>query len=940
MLNLIFSPYYDGNCYAGNPEKNTCELGTKYVGPIGLLNELELRAGLSHGETTPMQRAIAYCNAIEKVKDSTPAPFYQQSFENDPLGVAQQLLRWRDALCMAGWNKDTQLPEGLSADGKNRLSNLQEIESHFNAIGMGERWRALLEESTKRNILPPDVTITVDMKMELLHPVIRKVLETIREKGGQITESEAVTALGNKPLSDFAGKFTLYRFPEQTDAYQWAALQEQIKADVYINEDNFTFNQVLKSVGQPLVAASVKNSIPELSQLLKLGISLFRQPVNFTHLTNYLQIFQHPIRWDTRGILRCNTQKDNGFKSILDSEGHLIPLDNPFFNDQDSSPCLWGMWEVARASNGNVPANAVNDFCDALLDWLKKAKINAAILIENNPTAGVQLHSQIELLEEEINGLTTFIHGRKDISNDELDKAVAIICQGGSVTTDFARLGSYDILKDIKGLAVNDKTVMWMDCVRKPRPRYEYAFLNPADIKKLQDKGLLIPDATLEMQASDFAERLAVSRAKQIIALMPQRKDGERTEENLLVTELLSYSPHLKGNNAKLPTAATKRFTPKNIAPQEVEYEIHDKKLFKNIDRKPRVKKGAASGGGSLLHKVGYQRDHESYTSLTQLINYPFDYLFNYIYDLKEDDSSNLSLIEGYVAHGVFSALVEKSKVSGVVDTSKFIAMCRKNAVVSKLIEKSIINLGAELLLPENKIERNKFQHILSKESIPTLAQIIEENGLEVVGSEMDLTKDVKDSKKGFVFRLNSKIDFVLKKGKKYYIFDFKWTTKPKDRKKELLDCKELQLALYRIILEEEFGAGCVEMCGYYLLKQTKLLTTYRGFVPNNNAIEIVPQEESYNIVEQAAESYRERIQNLKDGFIEEGEDMKGYDFEDTQFFKKYLAESVTLKKVSKSFFIDNKLAITYTQSKNKASMMAPKKESSYKYAVLKNRIK
>ena len=174
MPHLIFSPYYDGNCYAGNPEKNKCELGTKYVGPIGLLNELELRAGLSRGETTPMQRTIAYCNAIQEVLNGTKdKPFYKQSFENDPLGVAQQLLRWRDALCMAGWNKDTQLPEGLSADGKNRLSNLQEIESHFKAIGMGERWRALLEEATKRNILPSDVTITLDMKMELLPPVIR-----------------------------------------------------------------------------------------------------------------------------------------------------------------------------------------------------------------------------------------------------------------------------------------------------------------------------------------------------------------------------------------------------------------------------------------------------------------------------------------------------------------------------------------------------------------------------------------------------------------------------------------------------------------------------------------------------------------------------------------------------------------------------------------------
>ena len=47
MLKLIFSPYYDGNCYAGDPDKNKCDLGTKYVGSLGLLDELELRAGLT-----------------------------------------------------------------------------------------------------------------------------------------------------------------------------------------------------------------------------------------------------------------------------------------------------------------------------------------------------------------------------------------------------------------------------------------------------------------------------------------------------------------------------------------------------------------------------------------------------------------------------------------------------------------------------------------------------------------------------------------------------------------------------------------------------------------------------------------------------------------------------------------------------------------------------
>lgn len=943
MLKLIFSPYYDGNCYAGNPEKNGCVLGTKHVGPLGLLNELELRAGLSRGETSPMQRSIAYCNAIhEALNSQAEDPFYKQSFENDPLGVAQLLLRWRDALCMAGWTKDTKLPNSLSADGKKRLEDLQAVEAHFDRIGIGERWQALLAEATAQNILPNDVTIEVDMKMELLPPVIRKVLETIQAKGGKADVSQAVKDLGDKTLKDFAKKLELYQFPEQNDAYQWAALTTN-EADVYINEDNFTFNQVLKSVGKPLVGASVQGSVPEMSQLLKLGISLFRNPVNINHLNNYLNLFRHPIQWETRSYLRSKIKSDNGLKHVMDESGRLMSLDNPLFNDQVSSSHLWGMWEVARTSTGNVPEKAVSDFCDALLDWLKKAKQTAAIQVDQDPISGVQLNSQLDLLEKETQSLKAFIHGRKEISNDELDKVVATICQGDSVKTDYARLGSYDMLKDIKGLAVSGKKVMWMDCVLKPRPKHEYSFLNPADIKILQDSGMLIPDASLEMQASDFAERLAVGRAEKIIVLMPQRKDGARTAENLIITELRTDNDNVVinvGKKNKLPAADVKGVAVKGIAPQEVEYSLKNKRLLRNIDKQASQKLKSKKGRGFYNHVIGYQCEHESYSSLTQLINYPFDYVLQYIFDMKDDDSNNISLIEGNVAHKVVSLLVEKATQNAVVDTGKFVGFCRQEPLLKQLINKVIQSSGAILLLPENQMEKESFIRILSENSIPTLAQIIKDNHLEVVGSEVEYTRILKDVKGNPIFNLNSTIDLVLKKVQdgqptKYYIFDFKWTTKPNTRKKELEGCRELQLALYEKILEEVYDSGCVEMYGYYMLKQTKLLTTYTYLLPNA-AIEVLQQNSGNNLFEQAAESYRERIRNLKDGFIEEGEDMPGPDFVKTQFIDACLSDYLAHHPI-KNFYLNNELVMS---TKNLGQMNSTKKKVAYKYAVLKNRIK
>ena len=929
MLKLIFSPYYDGNCYAGNPENGKCELGTKYVGSLGLLDELELRAGMSRGETSPMRRAIAYCNAIREVLNSHPSskPFYQDSFENDPLGVAQKLLLWRDALCMAGWNKDTKLPDKLTDDGRKRLEDLKAVETHFNSIGVGERWHQLLDADLDV-LLPKDLIIEVDMKMDLLPPVIRKVLK----KTNRATESEAVANLGSKTLSNFAEKFTLYQFPEQNDAYQWAALQTEFTPEVYVNEDNFTFNQVLKSVGKPLVDASVEGGAAELSQLLKLGISLFRNPVNYDNLISYLSIFRHPIDWETRSSLRYHLKQMGGLGDMVNKDGSITKIDDTAKN----YPELWGMWN--QGVNGQVAVNEVKKFCKKLLEWIETATVKAKAEKVLSPLSGTQACAQLSQLQEKTELLLIVLDGRNgNISNDELDKLVTSICQGGTVSTDFARLKSYDMLKDLKGLAVSGKTVMWMDCVRKPRPRYEYAFLNPADIKELQNAGLEIPPATLEMQASDFSELLAVSRAEKIIALMPQRKDGERTEENLIITELReTSSTTITVTSPVLPAGVTITTTPADT--QKVEHQV-DTSLFANIDKprpKPTEEESAASTPSKFTPKpVGYQRDYESFSSLNELINQPFDYVLDYIYNMKDEDEGNLSTVEGNVAHAVIEHIVADCKdANGNVDTSKFLNICKNIPDLEERTDKAIIEVGAQLLQPENEMERTIFKRIFIEKSVPVLVKIIEDNTLEVVGSEVEFTSILKDSSGANAFIFNAKIDFLLKRKSEgsqeyeYLIFDFKWTGNPNKRQKELEDCKELQLALYQKIAEMN-GNSPVVMRGYYLLKQAQLLTIDNVLKLDDNIV-IVEQKSTCDIFEQAVASYRERIQNLKEGYIEEGEEMKGPEFEPTQFVKLYFPNP-------DKYYLNNDLC---ARSK-KDGMTAKAKGTSYgKNVVLKGKIK
>lgn len=938
-MKIVFNPYYDGNCFAGNPVKKGCALGIKYVGTIGLLNELELRAGLTRGDISPMRRTIEYCNAIQNVLNGNPksGPFYRKSFENDPLGVAQQLLAWRDALTMAGWNEKTPLPDKLSVDGHKRLSDLQAIEPHFKLVGLGERWQQLLVEAQKRPILPKGMTITLEMKWDYLNPVVKKVLEAINDKmSDTVVESESVKNFEDKPLE--ASKFELYEFPEQNDAYQWAALQKFENA-VFVNEDNFTFNQVLKSVGEPLVGASADGGAAELSQLMKLGVSLFRSPVNISNLMDYLSIFRHPLDWETRSALKYHISKVGGFGDQVKKNGSISTLAS--IAPQKSA--LWGMWE--KCKNEKVAVKEVQEFCKELLDWAKKAMPKAEVEKIMNPLTGTQIYAQLSVLQEQIQNLQLILSNRTgDISNDELDKIVASICQGDAVQTDFARLGSRDMLSNLKGLAIEGKTVVWMDCGSKPRPHYPYAFLNPKDIEALILSGLDIAKPELEMQASDFAEKLAVNRAEKIIVLMPKRKDGARTEENLLITELKTLNKGLAISSPTLPIGEDVRMVDANS--QKVEHQVSPS-LFANITTqrtKPADEEKKKDASKFTPEPVGYQRDYESYSSLSELINQPFDYVFDYLYNMKDEEDGNLSQTEGNVAHAVISQMVAESKdASGIVDTKEFLKLC-KDTKLGQRLDQGIQDNGAVLLQPENAMECQTFKNIFLQKSISHLVEIIEDNGLEVVDSEKEFTTNLSCADGSSAFNFNAKIDFILKKKNEethedeYYIFDFKWHRSANKRKEELENRKELQLALYQKILEAD-GKNVV-MRGYYLLKQAMLLTTYAGFVPSDK-IEVIKQNSAVDIFEQAVESYWERIMNLQDGFIEEGEEMPGTAFANTQFIGKYLKICQATAVVPASYFLDNNVTMKYTKTKTLASMNTAKKKTSYgKNSVLKGKIK
>ena len=95
-------------------------IGRATWGPGQLLRDLELRLGLAVKAEPQALRAAAWQARIAAVTGE--GRYYSRSFDVDPLGTAEALLRLRDALVEAGWDG-----EAVESGGK-RLDALYELE--------------------------------------------------------------------------------------------------------------------------------------------------------------------------------------------------------------------------------------------------------------------------------------------------------------------------------------------------------------------------------------------------------------------------------------------------------------------------------------------------------------------------------------------------------------------------------------------------------------------------------------------------------------------------------------------------------------------------------------------------------------------------------------------------------------------------------------------
>lgn len=185
MIKIIFNPFYGNHVYVDFDKRNSV-IGEKHVNGSELINELQLRAGMTSVIADDMERTARYMKAISSALNDAANPhvkIFRSSFDNDRLGVAMTLLGWRDTLIKMAWSpaKYTKSP---------KLNALIDIEKYFDCPGLADCRKELLEKMESKQVSLEDLSIESILPNDNLPYYFSRLLNAAADCGATVTYSD------------------------------------------------------------------------------------------------------------------------------------------------------------------------------------------------------------------------------------------------------------------------------------------------------------------------------------------------------------------------------------------------------------------------------------------------------------------------------------------------------------------------------------------------------------------------------------------------------------------------------------------------------------------------------------------------------------------------------------------------------------------------------
>ena len=843
-MNIHLSLHFSPNAYIDLPKRGGIMYDECITNIDELVKLLYLHLGIHVEQTDQASRQAAYHEAFSKVADKKALA---KSWEQNSLGVSNECLKWRDALVACGWNAGMAQPSP-------RLQVLAEAEKHFNAPCSADYLIALLPILKEKNPLPADSSIYLAASsLEALPPVVAELLDSLQKKDTKIVfeGQKAIAPAGSNlakvqrlilaaeanNLSADDDSLEIWKFPTALDAYRYIS-SCQDKATLYICNDTKTLDNVQRMMGQATSGSRMTNSHPQIAQLFKLGVTLFEHPFNIRNLVSWLMMPNHPIPYELRHALAKAVVSNGGihnedFENAINNYKDKIAAEKGKRQDKKVDDIIHTF--VPTPKHDSVDKDAFCNFLINLRDWCNKTTMM-------DEFSDIKL-AQLAKVSGLCNALLSIVKPMADdIPYREIESMASSLYEATDFALYDAQVGSRWVT-NVHDIVDPADSILWTDCYNYTPVSVATEFLNATERKALQESGCRLWDDNLfNLTAMHDAMRPVLMASEKLVLVTSEQSKSETTAKHPLIIRL--EETYGKALNAiiKYPDnqgAETQEIIPVNTNYNDIQLDFSNPELVQ-------------------------MPDHESYSALENLIQYPLDYFMEKIlrfYDRASYQLDEIETVKGNVAHRVIELLftgkssVEKLQLDECYDA---------------LFDQAIQEGGALLLLKENLIDLKIYRQQL-KENLDTLLHIISENDLEVVGTEREVKQNIgllDDQEvpiRGF-------IDMLLKtKSGNMVVFDFKWTSSKNRHKRLLEENASIQLALYDRLISAETGKKVVATA-YYTMPAHKLYTTSTYLKDMRNVEHVQPLSDD-NIIEKLINSYRYRRNELLSGTIstEEG---------------------------------------------------------------------
>ena len=816
-MKIIYSPFYSSGYYIDLAKRQSDLLGLKVCGSRELLSELELRAGIVSLELSEPERLIDFHKAVKK---SIHGSIFEESFNSDEVGVSRQLMAWCDSLLMEGWTPELTQPT-------DKLGDLAKMVKETECKHISTRWTELANYLKDHKVLQTDDCVEVHDK-EHIPAVIRKALD-------ELAKQTTVNYIDNESAREVS--FELYQFKTRFDAYQWYlskpdALQN---TNVTVSSDNCILNDMAMAMGLPVVNSTAVKSNPQLLQLFKLGMSLFVRPLNVYNLLSYLQVPGNPlggISYKLAHVLSDEGGINESWEKTIDE----YDFTDDAGKDKRKDKLAFIEMVSKDYESDRIPVDDIKKYANKLAHWCDQ-------LLRVKDTDD-ERKEQLVVLASFCRSLLQILLEDEYITSETLMAHVNGIYRPQSFTHMRAQKDAPDTIASVTHLADDADKVCWLGCVGNTLPPYPFDFLNSAELDHLEQNGILIPKKPVFYTRHHKQEMNALNHIRELILVTWEFDGNARQEEHPLITELKHKH-------------------------------VNDWKSHVTVDAVPNLEE-ETSGIAKLDPQDKYtlssdleniKREKESYSSISTLIQHPFDYTMSYLLNLQEPQVGqlpDLDTTKGLVAHLFVEKLFETYREQMAEEYPKL-----DESTIKQLIGEAIQEKGAVLLLPEYKLERQQFETILKK-SIEVLTNIIRHLGLKPIGSEVEVNVELDG-----IGQFNGSIDMALEDAnEKIVIFDFKWS-EAKHYSTDLEENKAIQLELYRKAAGQHFKRQIAGVA-YYLFPMMTMFTTDFDESDNIRKMKMKAEAAQRNLFEEIKNSYDyRRHYELDKGIIEESEMME-----------------------------------------------------------------